>query len=241
MKKSIKYLLWSALFIFLSPIWLLSLFLIKNSVFPSLQAGTLSDWITTASTLVTTIIAIMAFRAAPNWIAKHKDQDAFNLSKELILFDHEKILNSLEGIYANFDFVLDIDDFNATDILHIVPPKDIEKLELKLIESRKNYSNIKRKEIVLSKLGWKLKHRQSHLHRSIKNDFELQSHECFMILQYIKAIQHDMSSSLIPQRCEMVVTKIKLIVDRKKKMVSEISEFDNYCESILDNFEISSL
>ncbi len=58
--------------------------LFKNSIFPSLDFGSVPDWFSALSSVFTAFVAWKAFRAAPNWFKQKLDESAISLALDLV-------------------------------------------------------------------------------------------------------------------------------------------------------------
>ncbi|MCW2478130.1 hypothetical protein [Candidatus Symbiopectobacterium sp. NZEC135] len=121
-----------------------------------MEVGTWADWVSALSTFGTLGIAFAAYRKAPEWIQQRKQQDGYELAKNLICEQLPLLRKSITNIGSKLGYYKEmIPDFEDSLLYDI----ELEDIECNLSELRKTgpqtndiYDNIQR----LKRLGWNI-------------------------------------------------------------------------------------
>lgn len=136
--------------------------ILYHSIAPKIEFGSLPDWISTACSVATFIVALLAFKAAPHWIKQKIDESALNLADNLIDNIIAPLDNKLVDIHSQMH-----DIFNSFNSLNAQNYNDPSRTELisaldKLIkELRFLLNEAEESEIKLTRKGWLLKSKYS--------------------------------------------------------------------------------
>ncbi|HBL7009288.1 TPA: hypothetical protein LSH92_004529 [Citrobacter koseri] len=118
--------------------------------------GSVSDWLSTASSAGTLYIAYLAYKNAPSWINKRKHDSAFEIAKKLIIDDLpelENIVNTSASNTIDLEWKFDLFSKDPKYFLKHDECSDI----LKILDEQKQFPFLIKKELRrLSKLGWNL-------------------------------------------------------------------------------------
>jgi len=101
--KKIFYIAYLIIFIFTLPFsiifWSILFFLFKNSVAPTLEYGSVSDWVSSLSTALTLLVAWQAYKAAPDWLKQKHDEQALELAAKLIESENDKLIKLKKDLF----------------------------------------------------------------------------------------------------------------------------------------------
>lgn len=129
-----------------------------------LEWGSVSDIISAASSFLTLLIAIMAYRAAPKWVHQKADETSYTLANQMICDSYPEILKYIEKLTIPFDYLPSQKIiFLKSDYIELV--KNIERNDDVIWsiyeKSRTLESNVRR----LSRYGWNFNPLQKNLVR----------------------------------------------------------------------------
>lgn len=177
-KNKFKYICYLLITLLLSPFWLVGLFLLKNSVFPTWEGGNLSDWASTLCNAVMAVSAVYAIIKAKDFISAKLHSDAYELSKKIIVFQTNDLMFALTKSIGKCIEIRDILD-NST----LRETKRIESKLDELLDHISTISNI-RDDItsnlrVLNKLGFSMVQSCNSLYKDHSHNIDLFFH-CIM-------------------------------------------------------------
>lgn len=132
--------------ILLFPFFIVSIFLVKNSVFPTWEGGNLSDWASTLCNVVMAGSALYAALQARKWFQNKKLELGHASAKNLFLtlFKMNPILDNLDTHVKIFRASSEVD-------------KDLKNIEKILSEFYSLIADYERSIFELNCLGWKFK------------------------------------------------------------------------------------
>ncbi|WP_205949830.1 hypothetical protein [Pantoea stewartii] len=79
--------------------WSILFFLFKNSIVPTLEYGSVSDWVSSLSTALTLLVAWKAYKAAPDWLKQKHDEQALELAAKLIESENDKLIKLKNDLF----------------------------------------------------------------------------------------------------------------------------------------------
>ncbi|MCS4493663.1 hypothetical protein NXS97_05505 [Pantoea sp. B623] len=79
--------------------WVVLFFLFKNSIAPTLEYGSVSDWVSSISTALTLLVAWQAYKAAPDWLKQKHDEQTLELAAKLIESENDKLIKLKKDLF----------------------------------------------------------------------------------------------------------------------------------------------
>ena len=153
-KKWNTYLVSIVLILLILAVLILIKFLFSNS--EGFEWGSVSDWLSTASSAGTLYIAYLAYKNAPSWINQRKHDSAFEIAKKLIIDDLPELENIVNTSASN---TIDLEwkfDLFSKDPKYFLKHEECSDI-LKILDEQKQFPFLIKKELRrLSKLGWNL-------------------------------------------------------------------------------------
>lgn len=101
--KKIFYIAYLIIFILTLPFsivfWSILFFLFKIRIYPTLEYGSVSDWVSSLSTALTLLVAWKAYKAAPDWLKQKHVEQALELASKLIESENDKLIKLKKDLF----------------------------------------------------------------------------------------------------------------------------------------------
>lgn len=219
----------SLFIILLLPFWLICLFLLKNSVFPTWESGNLSDWVIVLCNVVMAGAAFYAALQAKKWFSNKKMELGHASAKELFLtlFKMNPIIDNLSTHVAMFSASPESDN-NLKDIENI------------LLELYSLISDFEKSIFELNGVGWKFKDKYANIYNlPLRIDIELipLSYRCEEVI-YFYDLQHDPEN--LPYSSSAFENNVKELLNITAEYNSTISIILNESLQYEQYFQIES-
>lgn len=128
-----------------------------RAVFSSADFGSVSDWISSLSTLGTLVVALIALKKAPDWLGQKKHEDAYILSKIFFLEQLPSLSNAISRIGSSVNKLALNIEFGMDSIDKVLTKEDSD-INMNLLNDAHNIIDQMNFKInQLEMLGWQLK------------------------------------------------------------------------------------
>lgn len=222
--------------------WMVIGALFKNSIWPGLDFGSLTDWMSALSSIFTACIAWKAFKAAPNWFKQKLDESAINLFIDLVenkASALDKRINQV--IEFNHDAYSHLKDYAKNG----KPAKDFNihqgyqesVASIKKIAGILNEMNLIEESI--KKRGWLVKPRYSVTRSGVQTTYRALNTVLIMHLKNYSDLNSELNSinnngsRRVPRNFELSLNKTRNDIE---EITTEISTFSMLLAGI-DNFQ----